>query len=160
MDRLAAEIGGSWERRNRRALTLLSNLRDVELVLAKPQTYMNLSGTAVSLLLGEYGVGADDLLVVCDDLALPFGKIRIRGQGSAGGHRGLESIIEVLGQTQFTRIRLGVGLESEVGDVAEYVLRPIQESLKEVAGQMVIRGKEAVRTVCLEGLQAAMNLFN
>ncbi len=159
VDLLAADLGGRWERRASRSLALHSKYHDLELVLAKPQTYMNRSGEAVLLLQEEFSASSDDLLVICDDLALPFGKIRIRGRGSAGGHRGLESIIEVLGHSQFTRIRLGVGLES-MGDAAEYVLRPIDRSLKEVTEQMVTRANEAAKVVCLEGLKVAMNLFN
>lgn len=160
VDLLAAEAGEDWIKGGCRALTLVTKLGDLELVLAKPQTYMNLSGQAISQLLEKYLVGASDLVVVCDDLALPFGKIRIRAQGSAGGHLGLESIIEALGHTQFTRVRLGVGLETGVEDAAEYVLSSIDGSMKEITAQMVARGKDAVKAVCLIGVKAAMNLFN
>jgi peptidyl-tRNA hydrolase, PTH1 family len=160
VDLLAAEAGEHWVTVGCSAMTLVRRLGDLELVLAKPQTYMNLSGQAVSQLLEQYLVSASDLVVVCDDLALPFGKIRIRAQGSAGGHRGLGSIIKELGHTQFTRVRLGIGLETGVQDAAEYVLSSIDGSLAEIATQMVVRGRDAVKAVCLTGVKSAMNLFN
>ena len=160
VDCLAAETGVRWHRGEFQALTTLSRIDEIELILAKPQTFMNLSGQSAALLMRHYELSTEDLIVVLDDLALPFGKIRIRGRGSAGGHRGLESIISCLSSHEFIRIRLGIGVEDEMDDAAEYVLRPIPKSLRSQADEMVLRGKDAVRAVCIHGLQAAMNQFN
>ena len=94
------------------------------------------------------------------EVALPFGKIRIRGQGSSGGHKGLESIIDHLNSSGFTRVRLGIAPEIEVFDAASYVLSPIPKELRDVSEQMVRQGKEAVEMICSLGLEATMNRFN
>jgi len=160
VDRLAAEEGVRWHKGEFQALVAHSRIDGIELLLAKPQTFMNLSGQAAALLMNHYELATGDLIVVLDDLALPFGKIRIRGRGSAGGHRGLASVIASLSSQEFIRIRLGIGQEGEMEDAAEYVLRPIPKRLKSLADEMVVRGKDAVKTVCVRGLQAAMNQFN
>lgn len=160
VDLLAAENRARWDEEEYQALVTHSRIGETELVLAKPQTYMNLSGKAVVLLMNHYGSKSEDLIVISDDLALPFGKIRIRGSGSAGSHKGLESIIGNLGTHEFVRIRLGISPEGEIEDAAEYVLRPIPKSLRSLADEMVFRGKEAVKVICGCGLRAAMNRFN
>ncbi len=160
VDRLAAESGVRWHRGEFQALITHSKINEIDLILAKPQTFMNLSGQSAALLMSHYELAIEDLIVVLDDLAIPFGKIRIRGRGRAGGHKGLESIIACLSSHEFIRIRLGIGLEGEMADAAEYVLRPIPKSLGNLADEMVVRGKDAVKAVCVGGLQAAMNQFN
>ncbi len=160
VNRLAVEGEAEWLWWGSHAVTARTHFEQTEVVLAKPQTYMNLSGRAVQQLLVDFDAKPADLIIILDDLALPFGTIRIRGQGSSGGHKGLESIIQILGDIEFIRIRLGIQLDQETGEAAEYVLRPIARELREPAGAMVVRGTEAVKVVCLEGLQAAMNQFN
>jgi peptidyl-tRNA hydrolase, PTH1 family len=160
VDLMAAEVGAAWLRREPKSLTAHSRIEETELFLLKPQTFMNLSGISVVRSMEQYGVEIQDLIVISDDLSLPFGKIRIRGRGSAGGHKGLESIIASLGGNNFVRVRLGIGLEKDIEDPAEYVLRPLATEMRMLANEMIIRGKEAAKAVCVRGLRAAMNQFN
>ena len=160
IDLLADEVGLSLWTNECRALTARRIFGDELVLLAKPQTYMNLSGRSVALLLEECQLSPDDLIVVCDDLALPYGKIRIRGQGSSGGHKGLESIIGWLETTQFVRVRLGIGPGEEILDVADYVLHPIPLELSSLTKEMSLQAKEAVKLICSEGFRAAMNKYN
>jgi peptidyl-tRNA hydrolase, PTH1 family len=161
VDLLAADFGATlkWQDVERSRVAWCS-FEGWELILAKPQTYMNLSGEAVESLCQVCSFGVSELIVVCDDLALPVGKIRIRSQGSAGGHNGLKSIIEVLARDDFTRVRLGIAPDVEISEAAEYVLTPIPDRFREDFDQLIVRGKEAVRAICLEGVIAAMNQFN
>ena len=160
VDLLASEAGVALITRECQALTARRSWATRSLVLAKPQTFMNLSGRSVACLLEEFNLSVQDLIVVCDDLALPFGKIRIRAQGSSGGHKGLESIIEWLNTTEFVRVRLGVGQDVEISDAAEYVLTPIPAELEKLTAEMSSEGREAVKLICAQGLAAAMNQFN
>jgi len=160
VDLLATERGARWRLEGCDALTAEITIAESSVILAKPQTFMNRSGTSVVSLLGKFGLFSEDLVVACDDLALPFGKIRIRGRGSSGGHRGLESIIEALNCDDFIRVRLGIGPGEEPFDAATYVLHPFASELRDQATQMAARGKEAVKTICVSGLQTAMNQFN
>jgi PTH1 family peptidyl-tRNA hydrolase len=160
VDLLVSRSGGSWKTEECSALTTRMSLGEFDILLAKPQTFMNLSGKAVAELMEKYEISVDDCIVVCDDLALPFGKIRVRGQGSSGGHKGLESIIEWLNSSEFTRVRLGIAPAFEVQDAAGYVLSPISRELRDLSEQMVRQGKEAVEMICSSGLQATMNKFN
>ncbi len=159
MNSLAKEDHAGWSERNfaQLAETQIENCR---LVLVKPRTYMNLSGQAVKFVMDEFELSMEDLIVVCDDMALPLGKIRIRGRGSAGGHNGLKSIIECLSRNDFVRIRLGVAPESKPEDMADYVLTPFPGSLRDTAEQLARQGKEAVKMVCSLGLHRAMDHFN
>jgi PTH1 family peptidyl-tRNA hydrolase len=132
-----------------------------EVVLAQPQTYMNLSGPAVAELLRAEGLEPADLIVVADDVALPWGQLRIRERGSAGGHNGLESVIAALGTSGFLRVRLGIQpREGEVGDLAEYVLAPMGAEEQKLAEAMVAEAAEAVRLILREGPSRAMTRFN
>ena len=160
VDLLASESGASWKTKECFALTTRMSLGDFDILLVKPQTFMNLSGRCVAELRTRYQLSVGDFIVVCDDLALRFGQIRIRGRGSSGGHKGLESIIEWLSSSEFTRVRLGIAPGFEVLDAASYVLSPISEEFRDVSEQMIRQGKEAVEMICSLGLQAAMNKFN
>ncbi len=132
-----------------------------ELLLAQPLTYMNLSGEAASKLLAAEGLSPADLIVIYDDVSLPWGMIRIRERGSAGGHNGLESVLGALGTSEFLRVRLGVQPEGgETGDLAEYVLAPMAEAPRRVAEEMVAEAAEAVRVILREGPTRAMARFN
>jgi PTH1 family peptidyl-tRNA hydrolase len=132
----------------------------MRLLLAKPLTYMNRSGNSVGPLLQRHHLTAAGLIVVCDDLALPFGKLRVRPRGSSGGHRGLQSIIETLGTHEFVRVRLGIGRTGSEEEAARYVLAPIPPDLRETAGILVSLGQEAVWTLLNSGVEAAMRRFN
>ena len=131
-----------------------------EVALAKPQTMMNLSGLAVRDLLGAAECEPGDLIVLCDDVALPWGMLRIRERGTAGGHNGLKSVIGALGTMEFPRVRLGVQPEHPVGDLAEYVLRPMRKAELEIAAEMIEQAAEAVELIVTQGTAQAMNRFN
>ncbi|MGH7887472.1 MAG: aminoacyl-tRNA hydrolase [Candidatus Binatia bacterium] len=130
------------------------------MVLARPQSFMNRSGEAVTGLLAEYRGTADDLVVVYDDLDLPFGRIRIRPQGSAGGHRGMRSIQEHLGGAPFCRIRVGIGRPAEGVDPADYVLEPFSVTEQEGLGEYLDRAAASLDCLLAEGVERAMGQFN
>jgi PTH1 family peptidyl-tRNA hydrolase len=131
-----------------------------EVVLAKPQTMMNLSGLAVRELVGRAECEPSDVIVVCDDVALPWGMIRVRERGSAGGHNGLQSVIDELGTMEFPRVRLGVLPLGRVGDLREYVLRQIRRDEEETVVAEIEQGAKAVQMIVTQGTQRAMNRFN
>jgi PTH1 family peptidyl-tRNA hydrolase len=137
-----------------------------EVVLAKPQTYMNHSGQSVSLLIKRFKVNLDDLLVVHDDLDLPLGKIRIRQGGGSGGHKGVGSIISSLGSQDFVRIRVGIGRPETPpdsiteDDIIAYVLSDFTAEEKQIIAQVIPRVSGAVHCLLNEGLEAAMNKYN
>ncbi len=160
VDRLASAGEGRWRSDDGPALVATVGLSGSSLLLAKPQTYVNLSGSAVSLLLSERRLSLDDLIVICDDLALPAGRIRIRARGGDGGHNGLKSIIEALGTREFTRVRLGIAPEGVIPDAAEFVLSPVPPDRASGFRQMIHKGAEAVQSICLAGVDEAMNRFN
>ena len=160
IDLLAREAGLFLQTLECHALTARRPFGDSVVLLAKPQTFMNLSGRSVASLLKKFELSANDLIVACDDVALPYGKIRIRGGGSSGGHKGLESIIEWLNTDEFVRVRLGVGPGVEIHDVADYVLAPIPAEFSQTTTGISLHAKEAVKLICSQGLPAAMNKFN
>lgn len=160
VDLLARECGLELAHREAQALTAAARLEDQEVLLAKPQTYMNLSGMAVARLLEKYGLRASDLIVLVDDAALPLGTLRIRPRGSAGGHNGLKSIAGALNSNEFVRVRMGVGPEEPIGDMVSYVLGRFRRSDLETVSEMLGQACEAVRVILREGSQKAMNRFN
>jgi len=129
-------------------------------LLAKPQTYVNLSGTAVADLRRRHRVKLEDLVVVVDDLDLPLGRLRLRPGGSHGGHNGLRSIVDALGSDAFSRLRVGIGRPPEGMDPAQFVLTPFTAEERATMDPALERAAEAIETVIREGLQAAMNRFN
>ncbi len=135
-------------------------LENEKVVLAKPQTYMNRSGESVEALGREYGIGPENLIVINDDLDLPFGRIRIRPSGSAGGHRGLISIIETLAGAQFHRVRVGIGRPPEGKEPADYVLEPFNSNEIEGLSEVVARAAESVSYLVRCGLERAMASYN
>jgi PTH1 family peptidyl-tRNA hydrolase len=160
VDRLAGECGLELEHREAQALTAAARLEGLDVLLAKPQTYMNLSGMAVARLVAKYGLDVGDLIVLVDDAALPLGSIRIRPRGSAGGHNGLRSIIGALGSDHFVRVRMGVSPEQPVEDMVSYVLGRFREADLETVAEMLSQACEAVHVILREGSQKAMNRFN
>lgn len=139
-----------------------------EVILARPQTYMNRSGQAVSRLVRKFNISLDDLLVIHDDLDLPLGKIRIRPGGGAAGHKGVESIITELGSQDFPRLRVGIGrplaTEGSAGttdaDIISYVLSDFTPEEKQIITRVIPRVSEAILCLLTEGLTAAMNRYN
>lgn len=128
-------------------------------ILAKPQTFMNLSGDAVAKLVAFYKVPPNRLLVVYDDLDLPLGKIRLRPQGSAGGHHGMESIVARIGRTDFPRLRIGIGRPNPEADV-DHVLGAFSGEERRAMDEVIPRAARAVETWLSHGIDAAMNEFN
>lgn len=161
IDCLANDVGAEVRNRNCRALTARAVIEEQQVLLAKPETYMNLSGMAVRELVGRYEVDpAKDLIVIYDELDLPLGRIRIRQRGSSAGHNGMESIIGALGTQEFLRVRLGVGPDKKVSDGAKYLLAPFRKAQLKVVDEIIDTASEAVRVILKEGPGAAMNRFN
>lgn len=160
VDRLAEVAAVHVERPEAKSYVGRGQLAGQQILLAKPQTYVNVSGLAVRELLSRFECDPSALIVIYDDVALPWGVIRIRERGSAGGHNGLKSLIGALDTDEFTRVRLGVHPERPVGDLAAYVLRPMRKAELEIAGEMVEKATEAVEVILAEGTRRAMNRFN
>ena len=130
------------------------------LLLAKPLTFMNLSGDAVAGLSRYYDVAPADVLIVVDEVALPFGKLRARARGSAGGHNGLKSVIERLGTTEFPRLRLGVGRGDSRRDLADHVLSIFERSERAELELFITRAADAAEMFVAEGIGKVMNTYN
>jgi PTH1 family peptidyl-tRNA hydrolase len=161
VDRIAEECGVRVNNRHCRAQTARTRIAGQEVVLAKPETFMNLSGASVSELVREYEAKPEeDLILLYDELDLPFGTLRVRPRGRSAGHNGVQSIIGALGTQEFTRIRLGIGPDYPVGDGARYVLSQFKKAQYPVIDQVLDTTAEAVKVILAEGVQAAMNLFN
>jgi PTH1 family peptidyl-tRNA hydrolase len=148
------------ERPEGKALVGLGKVAGEEVILAKPQTYMNLSGISVRDLLEKYELGPEDLLLIFDERDLPWGMIRIGERGSPGTHNGAKSVTSVVGTQEFARLRLGCGPDHPVSDLAAYVLRPMKKADLEVAAEMVATAGEAVEMILTQGIAAAMNKYN
>ncbi len=131
-----------------------------EVILAKPQTMMNLSGVAVRMLLEKYECDPAEMIVVTDEVDLPWGMLRIRERGSAGTHNGLKSIVSALGSGEFIRVRLGIKPEKIWGELRDYVLSRLSRADREIAGQMVAETADAVELIIAEGVSKAMSKFN
>ena len=159
-DRLAERCGVEIRRPEAQAFTARAKIGDEDVVLAKPQTYMNLSGSAVARLLQKYELRVEDLIVLADEANLPLGSLRIRRQGSAGGHNGLKSIIGALQADNFARVRMGVQPEHPISDRVAHVLGRFRKSDLEAVADLVERAAEAVEVIMKEGLEKAMNRFN
>ncbi|HET7105811.1 MAG TPA: aminoacyl-tRNA hydrolase [Candidatus Acidoferrum sp.] len=160
VDEIANRASIRVERPEGKALVGLGKVAGQEVVLAKPQTYMNLSGISVRDLLEKYELGPEDLLVMFDERDLPWGMIRIGERGSAGTHNGAKSVTSVVGTQEFARLRLGCGPDHPVGDLADYVLRPMKKAVLEAASEMVAEAGDAVELMLTQGIAAAMNKFN
>jgi peptidyl-tRNA hydrolase, PTH1 family len=160
VDELANRGAIRVERPEGKALVGRGKLAGEEVVLAKPQTYMNLSGVSVRELLSKYELGPGDLLVMWDEVQLPLGTIKINGDGSAGSHNGAKSVIASIGTQQFARLRLGAGSEHQIGSRREYVLRPMRKAELEVAAEMLGEAGDAVELLLTQGVDAAMTKYN
>ncbi len=160
IDELARRAGIRVTRPEAKSQVGRGELTGQEVILAKPQTMMNLSGMAVRMLLDKYESELSQLIVISDEVALPWGMLRIRERGSAGGHNGLKSVIDAIGTNEFIRVRLGVGPEKVWGDLADYVLCPMGRAEREIATQLVEDGSNAVETILKDGVSTAMTQFN
>jgi len=160
VDELADRGSIRVERPESKALVGRGKLAGKEVVLAKPQTYMNLSGVSVRGLLEKYELELSDLLVLWDEVQLPWGTIRIHPDGSAGSHNGAKSVISALGTKDFARLRLGCGPEHRVTSRKEHVLRPMRKTDLEVAAEMISEAGDAVEMILAKGIDAAMTKYN
>lgn len=160
VDRLAEVSGAAIARPEGQALTGRARIGAADVILAKPQTFMNLSGLAVGRLLGKHGIRVEDLIVLLDDADLPFGSLRIRDHGSAGGHNGLKSVIGAAESDRFVRVRMGVQPDGVASDRAEYVLSRFRKADLQSVADMVERAADAVMLILREGIQTAMNRYN
>lgn len=145
--------------RKRRVRLGMGQVAGIPVVLAKPRTFMNMSGEAVGWLVRQFGVTLDDLLVIYDDLDLPLGKIRIRRRGGSAGHKGVESIITSLGSQDFPRIRVGIGRPDD-GDEVSYVLSDFTAQEKRPLAEAVATVADAIYCILTEGIEVAMNRYN
>jgi peptidyl-tRNA hydrolase, PTH1 family len=166
VDRIAEDCGVMLTNRRGRALTARAKLAGQDVLLAKPETFMNLSGLSVAALIQEFEISSEDILVLYDELALPLGTIRIRERGSANGHNGVKSISGVLGTEEWLRIRIGVGKpaledgrEIKAGG-KDYLLSPMRKQELAVLDEVLDRARGAVEMVLTQGVGAAMNVFN
>jgi PTH1 family peptidyl-tRNA hydrolase len=135
-------------------------IKDFECSLLMPMTFMNNSGLSVKKLIDRTGTSMEDVLIVCDDLSLPFGKLRLRPSGSAGGHHGLESIIRDLGSNQFARLRLGIDVPVGAADTVDYVLADFTPVQKKALPDFINHALDCVTCWVTEGAEVAMNLYN
>jgi PTH1 family peptidyl-tRNA hydrolase len=160
VDRLAHEAQAQIKRDECRALIGRAVIENSTVELAKPQTYMNLSGESVSCLLSKQGRAVEKLIVISDDLALPLGTIRLRPKGSHGGQNGLRSIIDCLKTNDFTRLRIGIMPEHPISNASNFVLENFAKGELETVEKVLERSAEAIRFVVSEGVEKAMAKFN
>jgi PTH1 family peptidyl-tRNA hydrolase len=161
IDRIANECGVEVRNRNCRAQTARAVIADQQVLLAKPETYMNLSGLSVRELVAKYDIDpAADLIVIYDELDLPLGTIRIRQRGRSAGHNGMESVIGALGTQEFLRIRLGIAPARKITDGVKFVLTPFRKAQLKVVDELLDTAFEAVKVILDDGPGPAMNRFN
>lgn len=161
IDRIASDCGVQVRNRQCRALTARAVIAGQPVLLAKPETYMNLSGLAVRDLLAKHELSsASDLILIYDELDLPLGTIRIRQRGSSAGHNGMESVIGALGTQEFLRIRLGIAPGRKVSDGVKFVLTPFRKRELKQVDAVLDTAAEAVKAILTHGAEAAMNRFN
>jgi PTH1 family peptidyl-tRNA hydrolase len=160
VDRLASRHQVRVTRKEAAALVGHGEFQGSHVVLAKPQTYMNVSGPSVKALLEKYELGADNLLLVYDELALPWPSIRVRPKGSSAGHNGVESVIRSLGTGDFARVRLGIHPGHPIGDGARFVLTPMRRAQWNELDQLLDHASDAVESIIAEGVEKSMARFN
>jgi len=160
IDRLAERNSVRLSRKQSQSICGVLRLDGSDAWLIKPQTYMNLSGAAVKDWLVKQECSPEDLLVIYDELDLPWGAIRVRERGGPAGHHGMESIIKSIGSKEFARVRIGVSPDRPLSDTIEYLLSPLGKSKRGEINDIVDRGAEAVETYLREGAAKAMNRFN
>lgn len=162
---VADELARRWRlsdawREKFEALHVRTTVADEAVIVAKPLTYMNLSGQAVAGLAGFYKIDPADVLVVTDDVALPLGRLRARPEGSAGGHNGLKSIIQHLGTQAFPRVRVGVGRGDDRRQLADHVLGRFEPAERDTVSAAVLRAADASERYLSEGIERVMSAFN
>jgi peptidyl-tRNA hydrolase, PTH1 family len=160
VEALSQKLKSSRPAAKHRSLCALTEYNNKQLMLVQPLTYMNLSGRAVNELFHNYHIELAKLLIICDDLDLPPGAIRLRQRGGSAGHRGLQSIIDALGTDEFARLRIGIGKAPEDMETADYVTGPLDEPDRSLLGEAVERALDATLLFVAEGPLAVMNSYN
>ncbi len=160
VERLARSLPSVWKKKTRNFEARLCRLEDSEVLLLTPLTFMNRSGVAVAEATRRFGAVEDKFLVACDDTALPLGRLRLRKKGSAGGHKGLLSVIDGLGTQSFARLRIGVGSPAPGEALEDYVLKRPGRDEKKDFSQAVALATQAVLICVAEGIDVAMSRFN
>jgi len=160
VDRLAEMHQIRVNRRDSKALAGVGQIAGYEVMLAKPQTFMNLSGTSLQPLMEKHSLTAGDLILVYDELALPWTGLRIKPRGSSAGHNGADSVIRELGTTDFTRVRLGIHPGHPLRSGTDYLLSPFKRAQLKELEQLVADGADAVVSIIAEGVEKAMTKFN
>ena len=162
IDKLAAEAAATVKRKECRSLVGSATIENERVRLTKPQTFMNLSGEAVACLLAKEDIDdvSESLIVISDDLALPFGTIRLRERGSAGGHNGLKSIIAAIGTNEFIRLRIGIQPEHPLSDAKAFVLDEFRKPQRDEVQKILDKAADAVHSVLRDGIKKAMSLYN
>jgi peptidyl-tRNA hydrolase, PTH1 family len=160
VDQLAERYGIRVTRKDSQALVGLGEIEGHRAMLAKPQTYMNLSGTSLKPLMEKHEIGPERLTVVYDELDLPWGALRIKPKGSAAGHNGMKSVIEKLGTSEIVRVRLGIHPGHQLASGKDFLLSPMRRAQREELDEFVGYAADAVRSIIAEGVEKAMTKFN
>ncbi len=160
IDELAERAGRQLKTSECQALTSKAQIGNFEALLIKPQTYMNLSGVAVSALAKKYEVKHERILIISDDVAIPFGTFRVRQQGSAGGQNGLKSIIKELGTQNFPRLRVGIAPDHPIRNLSDFVLGEFTKTERATLSEVIDQAADAVTTILTIGIAEAMSKYN
>ncbi|MBI9048547.1 MAG: aminoacyl-tRNA hydrolase [Anaerolineaceae bacterium] len=159
-EQLSGDVSVPMGKVQARAIIGIGKYSDAKIILARPQTYMNRSGESVKSLLNYYKIPIDQLIVIHDDLDIPFGAIRIRKQGGPGGQKGIKSIIDHLGTQDFVRLRMGIDRPPGRMDAADYVLQRFSRAEEEHLSQFITQASLAVQSILNDGVDQAMNEYN
>ena len=159
VDRMAKEVNAIFQDR-RYGFTTTFSLKGRQLLLLKPSTYMNLSGNAVRYWMQKENIPLENILIIVDDLSLPFATLRLKGKGSDGGHNGLKHIAATLGTQNYARLRFGIGNNFPRGGQIEYVLGSFSDEEKTIMEKPLITSCEIIKSFCLAGIDITMNQFN
>ena len=160
VDRLAERFGIRVNRKDSRALIGVGEINGHPVMLAKPQTFMNLSGTSLAPLMEKHSIGTDRLIVVYDELDLPWQSLRVKPKGSAAGHNGMKSVISSLKTSEIVRVRLGIHPGRKLSSGADFVLAPVRRPQREELDEFVGLAADAVRAIIAEGVAKAMTNYN
>ncbi|MFC1510790.1 aminoacyl-tRNA hydrolase [Candidatus Margulisiibacteriota bacterium] len=160
INELASRLGLTSLKSKHHSFMAEGRISAQKVIIAQPQTFMNDSGRAVRGVLEWYKLKPKDLILIYDDVDLEVGQLRVREKGNAGGHHGVESVIDNVGTTQFARVRIGIGRQNLTDDVTDYVLQNIPPAQRESLDQAILDAAEAVESIISEGLPKAMNKFN
>ncbi len=160
VDRLSQQLNISFDINQRYGAIAEGRIKNRQVILLKPSTYMNESGKAIRYWLQKESIGVSNLIVIVDDIALPVGTIRLRGKGSDAGHNGLKNIQAMIGTQNYTRLKFGVGNNFPQGGQVNYVLGLFEEDEQKIVDEKIDTAADCIKSFCLEGLSVAMNRYN